>query len=332
MHEDTETTGSIETSESAKRQHAESSPIHNGKDTIFCHLFPQLCGRKVTGSEDSKNTFTSVGEKPPPPDEITPLTRIQSPTSTEITLPPTHLTPVLIEKTSLPPPEETLTSKENQKESLSPDEIIKTFGKESSGTIQEQRTNTPPTYTTPSVDMPMFYPVRCSEAQPSSREVRPPSQKVSPQRPFIRSPIKSKQQNSGENSLRLESIELEERPAHSFGEYRKLPSPSIRSSGATHSQRNRPSLPKGTIPQKTPTPKMEIHPDVEQAHPSIRVSTSVGRDILNRQDVNTHSLRHHMLQRNTKRINFTICALVVIFILILGLLLLAFLFIVTLLN
>ena len=473
MHDSTETIGSIETSESVKKQLADSSSIHNGKDAIFCHLFPQLCGRKLTDSEDSSSessppkspTATSdtkisptlperevlikiTPPSPPPPslfrdtrsgekekakeavffreesssprgivqtsgeespissgtiikqitpthttplqnvsqdstdpipksldtnsqipenielekipadipsenrklpslpinipdaadsqrrlpslpkekipspetkvspvrenirspDEISLPTRTQSQTSTEITSPPTHLTPVPSEITS-PPPEETLTSKDNQKESSSPDEIIKTFRKEPSGAIQEQRTITPPTHTTPSVPKPMFYPVKCPEAQPSSREVRPLSQNVSPLIPFIRSPIKSKKQNSGENSQTLESNELDVRRAHSFSEYGKRPSPLIKSSGATHSQRNLPSSPKDIIPQIGTV----TFQDIERAH---------------RQDVDTRSLRHHMFQPNIRTMDFTIGALVfsLILILILGLLLIALLF------
>ena len=62
--------------------------------------------------------------------------------------------------------------------------------------------------------------------------LRSPSQNVPLLRPFIRSPIKFKKQNSGKISQILESNELRERPAHSFG-YIKLPSPPIRSSGAS---------------------------------------------------------------------------------------------------
>ena len=52
MHDSIETIGSIETSESEKRQLAESSSTFNRKDITFCHLFSQLCGRKEMDSEN----------------------------------------------------------------------------------------------------------------------------------------------------------------------------------------------------------------------------------------------------------------------------------------
>ena len=248
MHDSTETIGSIETSESEKRELAESSSIHNGKDTIFCHIFPQLCERNITNSEDSslKNTIFPVKERTPLPDEITPPPKTQSPTSTEITLPPADLTSLprnFTEKytcrklptpsiryrgavhsyknlPSLPkeiipqqsPPTEMETSLEREKNPLGNRSILK------QGNIAL------PSHTTPSFNK-TFYDHGLVRTRPSKRKVRFET-----------------------NSQTLESNELDVRRAHSFSEYGKLPSTPIRSSGATHSQKNFPSSPKEIFP------------------------------------------------------------------------------------
>ena len=208
MHDSIETIGSIETSESVKRQLAESSSTFNGEDAIFCHLFPKVCGRKVTDSEDSSSESSPSKNPKAFADTIPPVREKALPHTTQYpTLPPIDLTLAPSEITSLSPLEETLVSQDTlsptsskrktieleeipadkgfpnatysqrklpfpekmihrqilspetivstvREKIPSPDEIIKTSGKEPSGTIQEQRTITHPPHTTPSVDMP----------------------------------------------------------------------------------------------------------------------------------------------------------------------------------
>ena len=419
MHEDTETTGSIETSESEKRQLAKSSSIHNGKDNIFYHLFPSLPKERINQQipsakkeisldavkspkrfksifsrrkvkPPSQNVpqrispiyseqqnfeenltlesieleespvyyFSKLGKLPSSPiesigdtflqtkpspeetirqipspetfldgentsssDEITLPLRTQSPTSTEITSPPTHLTPVPIGITPPAPPGETakleetfLKSKEiafSRKESSPLDEIIKTFGKEPSGTTQEQRTNTLPPHTTHPVPRPMFDPTKQeNRTRPLKEKVRSPLQDIS------QSP---KQQKT--NFHIPENNEMEERPMHYFGEYKKS-SPEIRYRG--YSQINLPSSPNETIPQQTSSPKMKISTNIEQVYTSIGVVTPVSRDILDRQE-EENSLRHSKSNLDTRENCSMVSTLVVGLLLFLGLALLALL-------
>ena len=257
MHDSTETIGSIETSESAKRQLAKNSSTFNGQNVIFCHLFPQLCRRKClisknNSNESSKNSVISPFiTKNTLPGEITLLPKTLASLSIGESLTP---------RETFPLSEEITISSREEYSAMHGIENFREIAPLSNEAIQRHRTiSPPPPHTTPSVAMPILDVIKYPGAQPSSREVRP-LQSVY-QSPYTESLLFSKPQNLETNSQRTEYIQLMEEPAdYYFGEHRNLPSPPIRYRGVTDSQKTPSSLSTRIIPQQNPFPEREISP------------------------------------------------------------------------